>query len=666
MKKYLKLFIVILLGSMFMACDATARSILEEIPNKNKEEWAKENGADWVIYWYLCGSDLESNYGAATNDLAEMMEVQLPEGVQIVIQTGGTHMWQNDIIDANYSERYLYDSEGLQLIEQHDIANMGDAEVLTSFLEFAETNYPGKRTMVHFWNHGGGSLTGAAFDEVFEGDSLTLDELYTSFAEVYGEIPEGYPVDIVGFDTCLMATIDTAYTLCDFSNYLVASEESEPGNGWDYTGWLSAIAENKTIHPEDLGKVICDTYTKGCEQFGTHEEITLSVTDLSQIGPVLEAYETFGLEALDYAVNLDTSIFNHMAKEAVSVENYGGNTREKGFSNMVDLGQLARSMAEYTPESAQAVCEALDGAVVYQIKSTYRPDGMGLACYYPYDGNIENLERFMNVSPSTSFAFYYLYGLTGYFDEEGMAYLNERLGYTQEEVPELENLETMGSDWEDMPLTINDEGCATLTLGPEAYEALSQVTFELYYTSFEEDDGALIALGTDNNMTGDWDTGVFSENFLGYWGHIDGVPCYMEMVYEGEDYNEYAVPVLINDEVYNLSIIYDYLEEGYTILGARKPLDESGAADKNIYTLQEGDQLEPIHYVNDLNSESDALVPFTMDAITVTEDTTFDDAYLGDGYYLMMFAMHDAQGNTMYSAVATFEAIDGEIYTSVD
>ncbi len=35
----------------------------------------------WAVYWYLCGSDLESNGGAATTDLEEMMAAQLPENI---------------------------------------------------------------------------------------------------------------------------------------------------------------------------------------------------------------------------------------------------------------------------------------------------------------------------------------------------------------------------------------------------------------------------------------------------------------------------------------------------------------------------------------------------------------------------------------------------------
>ncbi len=41
-----------------------------------------EETDDWAIYWYLCGSDLESNYGSATEDLSELMEAELPENVK--------------------------------------------------------------------------------------------------------------------------------------------------------------------------------------------------------------------------------------------------------------------------------------------------------------------------------------------------------------------------------------------------------------------------------------------------------------------------------------------------------------------------------------------------------------------------------------------------------
>ena len=64
----------------------------------------------WAVYWYLCGSDLESEGGFATGDLNELLEVALPENVTVVIETGGAAQWQNEVIDGSLLQRYVYDS----------------------------------------------------------------------------------------------------------------------------------------------------------------------------------------------------------------------------------------------------------------------------------------------------------------------------------------------------------------------------------------------------------------------------------------------------------------------------------------------------------------------------------------------------------------------------
>ena len=83
-----------------------------------------------------------------------------------------------------------------------------------------------------------GSVTGAAFDEIYGYDSLTLDEMYQAFSSVWNPSMEKQPLELIGFDTCLMATVDVAYTFADLAHYLVASEETEPANGWYYSQWV--------------------------------------------------------------------------------------------------------------------------------------------------------------------------------------------------------------------------------------------------------------------------------------------------------------------------------------------------------------------------------------------------------------------------------------------
>jgi hypothetical protein len=78
------------------------------------------------------------------------MEVQLPENVTGGIETGGSTAWQNDYVDASKLQRFVYDSEGLSLVDEQPSASMGDAQTLTDFLAFAKTNYPADKTAVVF------------------------------------------------------------------------------------------------------------------------------------------------------------------------------------------------------------------------------------------------------------------------------------------------------------------------------------------------------------------------------------------------------------------------------------------------------------------------------------------------------------------------------------
>lgn len=43
----------------------------------------------WLFYWYLVGSNLESEGGAASADLQELLNAKLSKDVKVYIQTGG-------------------------------------------------------------------------------------------------------------------------------------------------------------------------------------------------------------------------------------------------------------------------------------------------------------------------------------------------------------------------------------------------------------------------------------------------------------------------------------------------------------------------------------------------------------------------------------------------
>lgn len=217
-------------------------------------------------------------------------------------------------------------------------------------------------------------------------------------------------------------------------------------------------------------------------------------------------------------------------------------------------------------------------------------------------------------------------------------------------------------DWDGAPLDVNEDGNAVLTLGPDANNILAGIGFSLYYVDEEND--RMMLLGTDNDMTADWENGVFYDNFRGVWGAIDGHLVYMELSFEGEDYNLYSVPILLNGEAYNLKVVYDFIAEAWSILGASQGLDDSGMASKELRLLEEGDVITTIWKMASYSGD-DEFEMYAADELTVTANTAFGEASLFDGSYSMVFEMWDASGNYAYSDAVTFDCLDGEIWTTV-
>ena len=49
--------------------------------------------ADWALYVYMCGSNLESDDGSSTKDILEMLDADIPDSVKVIVMTGGASRW---------------------------------------------------------------------------------------------------------------------------------------------------------------------------------------------------------------------------------------------------------------------------------------------------------------------------------------------------------------------------------------------------------------------------------------------------------------------------------------------------------------------------------------------------------------------------------------------
>lgn len=654
------------------------------------DEYSKDD--TWLVYWYLCGTDLESNYGSASADFAELVQSKLPPNVKVLIQTGGTVQWQNEVVPDGQVTRFLYDNEDLKILETLPDADMGSQSTLADFLRYGESNFKADHRVFVFWDHGGGSVSGVCFDER-TGNSLSLNDIQQAFAGVYGESPEQPPFEIIGFDACLMATFDTASSIYGFSKYMVASEEVEPGNGWNYTGWVGALAKNPAIGGAALGKEICDSYLQGCQQYSTDDTATLSVVDLSRIPYLTVAYESFGIEALNKARAEGKNFFSVYGRSAKRAENYGGNNRQSGYTNMVDLGDLATQSKSLLPKSSSDLVSAIDEAVVYKVHGDYREKGSGISGFYSYDGKESSLVGYLNVdSAPVSQKLLYYYLMYGELPDEARAIvedgsLERAINQAKAELaankpveapPEIVTAQDYSqsvpaqkqdmfniAQLEDLPVNVDDNGNAFVTLTQEQMDSVSAVYCQLVYISAEDD--IIVFLGRDANVDADWDKGIFKDNFQATWAALDGHFVYMELTASTDEYNLYDVPIKLNGVECNLQVAYNYADNKYYILGARKGINDNGMGDRELTKLKAGDVITTIHYGTLISSESDDLIPVEVDTFTLSSaNPKFEDEDTGDGLFGYCFEFVSPTEDSALSQLVQFTVQNGEITTSVE
>ena len=635
--RYIKIF---LLSTILMAALATS-GCLEDIDVETPEHTQPpaQHFADtfkpedtWLVYWYICGSNLESEYGSASKDIQEMLQAKLPANVKVLIQAGGSNEWKNAVIKSGATNLLLYSSDGLQELVTAEDSDMGEAETLATFLQFGKDNFQADHRVFVFWDHGGGSVFGLCHDERTD-NLLTLNEVRDAFASVFDANEQNPPFEVVGFDTCLMATYEMANTLYGYSHYMVASEEVEPGNGWEYTSWLKSLGENPAMSGARLGQIICDSYYKGCEDSWTEDTVTLSVVDLMKLPNLRTAYENFGVEALRLSAQNPRKFFSQLGRNAKHSENYGGNTRENGYYDMVDIGDLAQNSKDLLPQTSATLIRAIDEAVVHKVQGPYRTKGGGISGFYPYSGNdqLYTMYTHINTAPDSQ-KYLYHHLLRGSIPNDakpilastGLQELPQPLGES------LFNISTL----EDLKIQIDKKNNAFVQLTPEQLENISHINCNLAYIDAEED--IILYLGSDANVKIDWKKGTVTDNFDATWPMLDGHPVYIEVTAVQDDYNLYSIPIKLNGVRVNLEAAYQYSTNSYKILGARGT-SSNGMADKNLIKLKEGDTITTLHYGMTVSGDDTDFTEVDVDTFTVSKNTNLADENIGAGEYLYCF-----------------------------
>ena len=653
------------------------------------EDVAMSSDGVWTVFVYMCGTDLEGEGSAATADLMEMQDAtESCSRLRFVVEAGGTYSWNNNMLEDMKSQRLVIHDGYTDIVDSGNSRNMGSSDTLADFISWGVENYASQYMVLDLWDHGGGSISGICFDELHNYDSLTLAEIDTALASVFGKMTDRF--ELIGFDACLMATLEMANILVPYGRYMLGSQDLEAGLGWNY-GCIASAIDSGADSGAGLGRYICDNYYYDCVDNGWQNEITMSVIDLSKIDAFLEAFNDYAGGVYQYASEGGTT---NVIKAAKNAPNYGGNNRAEGYTNMVDLKALIYLTSDYSSSAATAL-QRLEDCVAYMRNGYYRSDSGGLNVYYPLSVQGSNeLDVFRNICVSP----YYLslvdlcaYGSDnngsiggfdfdwwlgessgfwgGFFDWNGGSYDYWDNDYDND----------LNFDYSSSAVTFVDEpqltweGYYYFRLTEESLDNLDTVYCNIMMSYWDDYDMReyMLDLGTDDYVDLDWDTGECYDNFSGYWFALpDGQPLCVyltDTVFNpdtDEYYNIYTSPVYINDEYTYLRIKETYYGYGMTteILGIWDGINENGSASRELYQLQIGDRICPCYPAYD-SLTGEYVDDFYGDDYVYTGNAGIGEELLYEGDYYYAFEIYDLYDNTVYTDFVLFGVDeDGELY----
>ena len=608
------------------------------------------NASDtYTLMLYMCASDLESECGFATEDLNEIMYGYTAGNLNVIVQTGGTAEWQNTVVADDRCQRYRVTEDGLELVDDSlGMQNMADSATLTDFIQYCSSNYAADHYGLVLWDHGGGVVGGYGYDENFGGDSMSLTEMSRALGDA------SVHLDMLGFDACLMANFETCLMAAPYADYLIASEEPEPGCGWYYTDWIGKLSENCGIPPKRYGRQIIDDYITESGWDSPSMYSTLGMFDLQQVTQkLLPALSQFS----------DDAVQQLSAGEYRRISQSRSNTRavyqsELDHIDLLDYAQHSQS------ETADQLEQAVSDCVVYYRETENGSGDNGLSILFPYydlsaldmleemyqtlgydDAYPAFLEQFANVMAGGQIS------VSGFSNTQNHAAASEYSGFQWFDADagyDESYYETYSADLSLLETTEVDGRCV-LELSEEDWEIVNDAAMQMFAVY----DGFYVDMGLDDYCEFD-DYGNLIVEYDQTWVALDGqvVPFFHESYTSDGDsfFTCGSVPCVYNGIDAEIVLVWDTEHPSGYAAGVRPVYTDSVAA-KGLYDICDGDMFQVYYdiYDEDLNYVETMTLDDEIFTVQDSLEVGYADAaeQLGDTF--IYYVLEDIYNNTYYT-----------------
>jgi hypothetical protein len=245
------------------------KGIVQSLQAKVAQETAAEKAgmANWTIMVYVNAKNNLERFGLL--DVNEMEKIGSTDKVKIAVELGRIKGY--DSSDGNWlgQRRYIVQKDSdmskitSPVLQDIPKADMGDWNHLVDFVAWAKKEAPAQHYMLVVWNHGSG------WDKYNRGSDLVINGIsyddetgsHISTPQLGQALAATGKIDVYASDACLMAMAEVAYQIKDYTDYVVGSEETEPGDGYTYDTFLGPIVAKPAMSALDVSKVTAKAFT---------------------------------------------------------------------------------------------------------------------------------------------------------------------------------------------------------------------------------------------------------------------------------------------------------------------------------------------------------------------------------------------------------------------
>ena len=283
----------------------------------------------------------------------------------------------------------------------------------------------------------------------------------------------------IGFDACLMSSLEVASVLAPYADYMIASQETEPGWGWNYA-FLSVLSD-RAIPGDEMGEYIVDSYMDYGEYVfdyypNLYSDLTLSCIDLNAYAEAEDALNTYFAE-LD--TSLDVQNYPKLVRNRAKVRDFGSYSSDMNYG-MVDVLHMLELLGDNS-DTAKVATRAVESCIAYS--DTNMENAGGISICYPYQTDEDYRDACIEMQEYLGFAPNYTRFLQDFYAiQNGDTLLADREISNAHTTVTTENDGTY--DESDITLQLTPEQQANFASG--GYYILCKAKEEGYITSEED------------------------------------------------------------------------------------------------------------------------------------------------------------------------------------